>query len=55
MANILNDFTFEYEYSPSPDAEEALAQVWDIIFALILEDIQNELQGEKEILESAPC
>ena len=50
-----NDFTFEYEYIPSPDAEERLAQFWDIIFALILEDIQNEQRGEKETLESEPC
>ena len=46
---------FEYEYIPSPDAEERLAQFWDIIFALILDDIQNEQQGEKETLESEPC
>ena len=50
-----SDFFFQYEYVPSPDAEEQLAQVWDIIFALILEDIENEQQGEKEILESVPC
>ena len=50
-----SDFFFQYEYVPSPDAEEALAQVWDIIFALILEDIQNEQQGEKESLESETC
>ncbi len=54
MANILNDFTFEYEYSPSPEAEEQLAEAWDIIFALILQDIQNEQQGEANA-ESESC
>ena len=51
MANTLNDFTFEYEYTPSPDAEEKLDQVWDIIFALILKDIESEQQEDmnKEI------
>jgi hypothetical protein len=55
MANILNDFTFEYEYIPSPDAEEVLAQVWDIIFALILADYQNEQQEELEKKENETC
>jgi hypothetical protein len=54
MANIRNDFSYEYEYNPSPDAEEQLAEVWDILFALILKDIQNEKQGET-IAESASC
>jgi hypothetical protein len=54
MANIRNDFSFEYEYSPSPDAEEQLAEAWDILFALILQDIQNEQQGET-IAESESC
>lgn len=39
---ISSDFVFEYEYIPSPDAEQALAEAWDIIFALILEDYENE-------------
>jgi hypothetical protein len=43
------DFVFEYEYSPSPDAEERLAQVCEIILTLILEDIKSELtQPEQE-------
>ena len=54
MPKITNDFTFEYEYSPSPDAEDQLAQAWDIIFALILEDIQTEEQRDNN-LESDPC
>jgi hypothetical protein len=45
-----SDFIFEYEYIPSPDAEERLEQVWDIIFALILEDYENELR-ELQTLE----
>lgn len=45
-----SDFLFEYIFEPSPEAEQALAEVWDIIFALILEDYQNELR-EQENLE----
>jgi hypothetical protein len=51
MSNADNDFSFEYEYVPSPDAEERLAQAWEIILALILEDYDIEKQGEN-ILES---
>lgn len=47
-----SDFVFEYEYVPSPEAEEALEQAWDIIFALILEDYENELR-ELENSENA--
>jgi hypothetical protein len=39
-----SDFLFEYEYIPSPDAEERLAEAWDIILALILEDYENEIR-----------
>ena len=45
-----SDFVFEYEYIPSPEAEQALAEAWDIIFALILEDYENELR-ENQTLE----
>ena len=54
MQNTRNDFTFDYEYSPSPDAEEQLTEAWNIIFALILKDIQNEQQGETKA-ESESC
>ena len=54
MANTRTDFTFEYEYSPSPDAEAQLAEAWDILFALILQDIQNEQQGGNNA-ESESC
>jgi hypothetical protein len=50
-----SDFFFEYEYVPSPDAEEALAQAWDIIFALIVEEIQTEEQEELDDLENETC
>jgi len=46
-----SDFLFEYQYEPSPDAEERLAQALDLILALILEDYENEqkqnLEGEQ--------
>jgi hypothetical protein len=42
------DFVFEYEYIPSPDAEDQLAQAWDLIFALMLEDYLNEQNSDSE-------
>ena len=54
MTNATNDFLFEYFYTPSPDAEERLAEAWDIILALILEDYENELQGV-DSSESETC
>jgi len=52
MPTADNDFSFEYEYIPSPDAEERLAEAWDIIFALILEDYENEKREENERINS---
>jgi hypothetical protein len=49
-----SDFVFEYIYEPSPEAEKALAEAWDIIFALILEDYENELR-ENQNLEVEEC
>ncbi len=49
MSNETNDFSFEYEYTPSPDAEERLAEAWDIIFALILEDYENDIREAKKM------
>jgi hypothetical protein len=43
-----SDFFFEYQYEPCPDAEERLAQAWDIIFSLILEDYQAEQKEESQ-------
>ncbi len=48
MTDPLEEFLFEYQYSPSPDAEERLAQAWDLILALILEDFENEQQADSE-------
>lgn len=44
-----SDFVFEYEYVPSSEADEALAQAWDIIFLLILEDYENELRETQNL------
>ena len=49
MSNETNDFSFEYEYTPCPDAEEKLAEAWDIIFALILEDYENDIREAKKM------
>ena len=46
------DFIFEYEFSPTPDAEERLVQAWDLILNLILEDLKSEQQPEPE---GEPC
>lgn len=54
MTNAMNDFLFEYLYTPSPDAEEQFAEAWDIILALILEDYEKEKQGD-DFSESATC
>lgn len=34
---------------PSPDAEERLAQAWEIILALILEDYENDIREAKKL------
>jgi len=44
-----SDFLFEYAHEPSPEAEQALAEAWDIIFALILEDYENELRENQNL------
>ena len=49
-----SDFVFEYNYIPTPDADARLAEAWDIIFALILEDYENELR-ENQNLEVEKC
>ena len=48
MQSTLEDFPIEYQYTPSPDAEERLAQAWDLILALILEDYENEQKTTSE-------
>jgi hypothetical protein len=44
-----SDFVFEYTYEPSREAEQALAEAWDIIFALIMEDYENELRESQNL------
>lgn len=48
------DFVFEYEYSSTPEAEEQLAQAYELILALILEDYENE-QKTKSFAGGDPC
>jgi hypothetical protein len=48
VQNDLEEFLFEYQYSPSPDVEERLAKAWDLILALILEDFENEQKTDSE-------
>ncbi len=45
------DFVLEYEYAPTPDAEERLAEAWEIILALILQDLEDEQSNS----EGEPC
>lgn len=47
-----SDFVFEYIYEPSSDAEERLAEVWDLIFAMLLEDLENEQETPSD---GEPC
>jgi hypothetical protein len=50
MENTTDNLSIEYRFDPSPDAEERLAQVWDLILSLILEDLKSEQsQPEPEI------
>ena len=44
-----SDFVFEYVYEASPEAVQALAEAWDIIFALILEDYENDIREAKKM------
>jgi hypothetical protein len=46
MPNDADDFLVEYLYNPAPDAEERLAQAWDLILELILKDYEK---GKKRI------
>ena len=43
MENKEDLLSLEYQYNPSPDAEDQLTQACDIILSLILEDKQNKL------------
>ncbi len=51
MQTTLEEFPLEYQYCPSPDADERLAQAWELILALILEDVQIEQAAEPESAE----
>jgi hypothetical protein len=44
----------EYQYSPSQESEERLAQAYELILALILEDYENE-QKSKLGADGEPC
>lgn len=47
MSKSTKDFTLEYQFNPAPDAEGRLQQAYELILALILEDLQQELaEGE---------
>jgi len=49
-----SDFVYEYQYNPSPEAEERFNQALDLILALILEDYENE-QKENTQADGEPC
>ena len=49
MGQEHNDFAIEYQYIASPDAEERLAEAYDLILGLIL----DELQGQAK--DGEPC
>ena len=43
-----SEFSIEYQFTTLPDAEERLAQAFDLILVLILEDLKSEQQPEPE-------
>ncbi len=51
MSSALDEFLLEYQYAPAPDAEERLAEAWEIILALILRDLEDEQSNS----EGEPC
>lgn len=46
METKQDERTLEYQYAPCLDADEMLAQVWDEILALLIEDAQKELAAD---------
>jgi hypothetical protein len=42
MSNNPEDLLIEFIYEPAPDADDRLAQAWDLIIELIREDCENE-------------
>jgi hypothetical protein len=42
MSSAPDNCLLEYQYAPSPDAEERLAEAWEIILALLLQDLEDE-------------
>ncbi len=48
MLNDKQTLLIEYEFTPSPDAEEQFAQAYELILALILEAIQTEEKAAGE-------
>jgi hypothetical protein len=53
MANDADDFLFEYLNNPSAAAEERLAQAWDLIIEMILEDFENAAELQRGVGASA--
>ena len=54
MTNVSDDFRIDYIFNPNSDSIDQLDHAWDIIYALFLEDIKNEIQ-EIDLSESMPC
>jgi len=48
MENTTDNLSMEYYFNPTPDVEERLAQAWDLILTLIIEDLKSEQQPEPE-------
>jgi len=42
------EFPIEYTFTPSPEAEEQLADVYQLICDLILADLENECLEENQ-------
>src|SRR5258708_1841255 len=49
MSNDPEDLPVEYIYQPAPDASDRLAQAWELILELILEDLGIEPESNADL------
>lgn len=48
MTDEKQNFLIEYSFTPSPDAEAQLAQAYEVILNLILDELEKELEQTGE-------
>ena len=52
MSSEPDEFLLDYQYAPAPEAEERMAEAWELILALILEDLEDKQETNSE---GEPC